>query len=148
MRVRPFDIETDLFPVLEMGKRMHGESVLSALAFDTNKVVELLSTADSESSYFFHVVEDEGIAGFIIAVMGEHFCSRDLYSVDLCFWVEPDYRGTPAASMLIGSYKEWAFERGVSLPLIGDMSGINPELTSKFLSGLGFQPIGSNFIVR
>ena len=149
MIVDVFDISKDLNRVMEMSRDMHAKSLFSALELNENKVLRMFMDADEGNGnpYYFRVVRDNGVAiAFMVAVAGAHFCSDDLYSIDLLIWVDVDYRGTEAGALLRDGYSAWADEIGVTLCMIGSTTGINMNRSLKFFQAGGFELVGHNLV--
>lgn len=147
MLMRAVEFARDKEQLLAMARAMHEASVERVLAFSDEMVSGLFDLASKDEDFYFNVIEVSGVlVGGMLCVKSEHYFSQDKYAVDMALWVDPRYRGTRAAFLLIDGYKKWA--AGLKLVLIGDMSGIDAARSDRFFWGAGFVKIGSNFMLR
>jgi GNAT superfamily N-acetyltransferase len=123
----------DLPGLLDLGARMHAESPqFTHLAFSRAKLEQtLLALLDSPLG-FIQVAERDGrIAGVMVAIATEHWCSDDLVLCELALYVEPEYRGTLIAAGLIKRFKGWKEQTGAKLATVGVSTAISDEMTEK-----------------
>ena len=134
----------DIEAGIELGRRMHEESVFAFLPFDVAKVRRLLRhIAGDPEHYCVYVVEhDKHLIGLLVAQVMEYFFCRELLCDDLLLFVERDQRGSAAALALVRAYLDWSRQMGAREARIAISTGIDIDKTGAFLERLGFARVG------
>lgn len=149
MIVRP-SREADIDRVVEMGREMHGESAYAFLPYDADKVRALVARIiEHPESYCGLVVEDgQRVVGILGGYLTDYFFCDEKLACDLVVFVEPEYRGSPAAGRLIHGFCEWARQRGAREVCLGLSTQFKTEHVDRFYRALGFTPVGGLYKLR
>lgn len=140
--------EADLPIMIELGAKMHEESVYSRFDYDPDKLLangrDWLKFPDL---YFLAVAEDNTgqVIGMYAGFISEYYFGRDLCAYDLLLFVDPSRRGGMAAVMLIKAFEEWAWSLGAKEVCPGTTTMVAPERTSRLFHHLGYTVVGSIF---
>lgn len=134
----------DIPALLALGARMHAESPhFRQIGFSADKLGATLRQVLDSPNGFLMVGDAKGeIAGVMVALAVEHWCSTDMVATDLALYVEPEFRGSMLAARLIGRYKAWANERGAKITTAGISTGVNVEQTARLYEAMGFKRFG------
>lgn len=148
MQIARFDFDTDFTDVMRMAKAMHAKSIFNVMRLNVQKLARFFIDSSEADNCFFWVARDKETIGMLIAFYQEHYFSDDCFSDDQMLWIEPDYRGSTAAEMLVERYKVWCADNNVVLPMISCATGINSDRTKAFYERCGSECIGYNFVLR
>ena len=85
---------------------------------------------------------DGVVVGYSVVSVGQFRYSSCLYILQEVIWVRPDNRGTRAAALLTKNLIAEAERRGIPEIIGGNDSGVNPELSKRFLEHFGFETVG------
>ena len=132
----------DLDALLDLGSRMHAESVEPYPPIDKEHTRRHLDAALSMSgTYLIVLAEDEGIpVGMMAAVMGPYSFSPRLRAASDILFVLPEYRGGMAAIKLIRRFREWS--ECADSATLSVATGVSSERTGRFFELMGFRPMG------
>lgn len=147
MRVRLATID-DIPEMIELGARMHAESVYSAFDYDREKLFDLgKNCVENPDRCFAGVCEDAHgqLLGMHVGFISEYYFGRDLIATDLLLFVDPCKRGSLAAALLVKAFEEWAFARGAMEVCPGSSTMVAPERTAKLYERLGYTVVGNLF---
>lgn len=135
----------DLPGLLSLGARMHAESPhFSRIAFSEEKLRETLMAVMGAPHGFLWITERDGkIAGVMVAIALQHWCSTDLVASELALFVEREHRGSMIAPRLIKRYLSWADGLGCKQITAGVSTGVNVEKTTALYERLGFKQFGT-----
>lgn len=150
MLIRNATLE-DIPRMIEFGRAIHAESNMSVLSYDELKLRETLTRmlTDAKGTHCCFVAEDQErqlIGGFIGCVQ-EYFFSRSLVAHSILVYVDPRWRGSPAAMKFIHAFRRWALNRKAVQLTIGVASGVTVGRTDRFLKRLGFELTGGNYTI-
>lgn len=127
----------DLDALLPLVREAHANSIFAEMEINEATVQRNFVIAIQFGQFAKVVVNDSAVVGGMVGMMGENNlgirCAQDLF----CF-----SRG--GTNQLIKAYKAWARERGAQFSQITDLSG--ESRYQKLITGLGFQPAGTNFV--
>lgn len=134
----------DLPALLALGERMHAESPhFRQITFSAGKLAETLVDVLDSPNGFLMVGDAKGeIAGVMVGLAVEHWCSTDLVATDLALYVKPEFRGSMLAARLIARYKSWAHALGAKIISVGISTGVNVEQTARLYEAMGFKRFG------
>lgn len=134
----------DISQLLELGRRMHSESVYSFLPYDDEKVRRLIITFIEEpDTYCGFVAEDNGkIAGMIGAFIIDYFFCNERLVSDMVLFIDKPYRRGLTSARLILRLKQWAVAQGARELALGASSGIKVEKIGRLYERLGFTRVG------
>lgn len=135
----------DLPALIALGARMHAESPhFSRIAFSADKLRETLMAVMGSPDGFLWVVEKDGlIAGVMVAIALQHWCSSDVVATELVLFVEREHRGSLIGARLIKKYRAWAAEKGCKQVTAGVSTGVDVEKTTALYERLGFKQFGT-----
>ena len=85
------------------------------------------------------------IFGSFIGCVEEYFFSSSLVAHSILLYVDPKWRGSPAAVKFIHAFRKWALNRDVAQICIGVATGVTIGRTDRFLKRLGFKMTGGNY---
>jgi GNAT superfamily N-acetyltransferase len=142
--------QDDLPQLLELGRRMHQESVYRDFEFCERRLTSYLAMVlDTPGRYCLHVAEREGrIVGFLAGYLEPFLFGRETVAHDTAFFVDRSQRGTTTAKRLIDAFRGWARERGARELCLGVSSGIEPERVGAFYERLGLSRAGAIYKQR
>ena len=149
MGVRPMTPE-DLPGALNLGQRMHQESVYRQFDYDQNKFGRLLCNYVLRTEdRFAYVGETRGaLSGIFLGSIGAHYFGNDLVASDTLWYVAPEARGSRTGVQLLRAYENWAKACGASAIYVGISSGITPERTGNMMQKLGYDVAAGNYKLR
>ena len=136
-------------PILvKFARHFHEASPYKLLAFDAGKTKEAFHKVTSGMLYdgvAIVALHDDKPIGFIAGMASEPLFSRARISMELGWWIEPDYRGTKASVLIYSAYEDWAKRvkcdaiQGAYLP------GVSPELDG-FYKKRGYLQVESSYL--
>lgn len=140
-----FATVTDIFALVEMGSRLHAESVYSFLPYDSERVEsQVAEYVSGRGERVFLVAERNGVLiGMLAGHLDQYFFCNERVAVDVFFFVEKPHRGGTAALALIETFAAWAEERGAVELCMSVSTGIDMEKTERFYQKLGLRRMGS-----
>jgi N-acetylglutamate synthase-like GNAT family acetyltransferase len=150
MKLRFARIE-DVEHLVELGRQIHAESRFAQMPYAQEKLRGnlrgLLKLQDERQTHCFILAENsEGeVIGILIGALEEFFFSDAKSANSILLWVDPAYRGSPAALRLIGAFHDWARQRRAQEVCILVLSGVSIGKTDRFLRRLGFVQTGGNY---
>lgn len=135
----------DIPALLALGERMHGESPhFSRITFSAAKLRETLAAVMGTPDGFLWIVEKDGqIAGVMVAIALQHWCSTDMVATELALFVEREHRGSLVGARLIKKYRAWAAEKGCKQVTAGVSTGVDVDKTTALYERLGFKQFGT-----
>lgn len=135
--------EEEIEQAIELGRLYHMESPYRDIPFDAERGRALCKTV-LDHGLALVAVDGDKMVGMMGAVITNYFFSEEPVSQDILIYVHPDYRSQGIAGRFIGSYVQWALERGVK-PwniFLGIISGIHNQSTESLYRSLGFETCG------
>lgn len=142
MKLRDATLD-DVPALLALGQRMHAESPrFRQIEFDSDRLQMTLEQLLASPGGFIMVGEQDGIAGVMVAMATQHWCSRDVVASEMALYVEPEFRGTLLAARLIRRYVTWARDRGARLVTAGISTGVHVEETARLYEAVGMRRFG------
>lgn len=139
----------DIPALIELGRTIHAESELSILSYDSEKLSQTLKdlVESKRETHCFFVAEDSErrLFGAFIGCVEEYFFSYSLVAHSIVLYVDPKWRGSPAAVKFIHAFRKWALNRDVAQICIGVATGVTIGRTDRFLKRLGFKMTGGNY---
>lgn len=143
MRVRDATLD-DVPALLALGQRMHAESPrFRQIEFDSPRLQMTLEQVLAADGGFLMVgVHDDTIAGVMVGLATQHWCSTDIVASELALYVEPEFRGSLLAARLIRRYITWARNLGAKLVVAGISTGVHTEETARLYEAVGMRRFG------
>ena len=134
---------------LLIAREMHAGSIYRDIPLDERKVLAQLAgagTSRDPSRYFrIAVLNGEGLGGFYGSVHRAFF-SDDLIANDMGWWVKREARNTLAALLLLADFERWAREKGAKKVMVGQVTDVDVERTTKLFEACGFRVVGMNAV--
>lgn len=147
---KPLDI--DIEKLTDLGERVHGETIYSHLAYDRDKVANLIAGAILEQpNWWMRVIAlDRAIVGGMICVAEQALCSSDVITRDVTIMVDKQHRARCLKQLveMVELYKAWSVEQGAKIIFLGASSGVNVDGASKLFTALGFDYTGVLHTIR
>ena len=149
MGVRPMTTE-DLPGALNLGQRMHQESVYRQFDYDENKFGRLLCNYIIRTDdRFAYVGETNGVlSGVFLGSISPHYFGNDLVASDTLWYVAPQSRGSRAGLQLLRAFERWAKTKNAAEIYVGISSGLSIDKTGNMLQRLGYDVVGGNYKLR
>jgi GNAT superfamily N-acetyltransferase len=143
MKLRDATLD-DVPALLALGQRMHAESPrFSLIEFDSDRLQMTLEQILAAPGGFLMVGEhDSAIAGVMVALATQHWCSRDIVASEMALFVEPEFRGSMLGARLIRRYVTWARALGARLVTAGISTGVHVEETARLYEAVGMRRFG------
>lgn len=112
--MRTADLQ-DVPALIKMFREFHRTSPFAHFAFAEEKIRGLLAAAIIDPSSWVVLVSVDGdkIVGCIVGMKQIPVFSTDVCSLEVCWWLEPEYRNSPRGLELLDGYIEWAKLIGV-----------------------------------
>lgn len=126
----------DLADVMLVGSEMHQESpAYRDLPFDVVQVGAwaAMHIRRSDMAAWGVWTPAGQLAGGMFASLTETFFGPSQLAMDDGLYVRPEFRGTPAASLLIDRFLSWAKEKGAVRANVAVSAGIDNERAIQFL---------------
>lgn len=143
MKIRIAD-ENDIADLLKMGQQFIYEApnystrIIQPEALKQN----LLNVIDGDGAIF--VVElDSIIVGGIVCATTKDWFNDDLIAFEQVFYVDPEYRATSAALLLIDAFLEWAKSMQADRVQCGTTTGIQTKGCLRLYERFGFRVYGT-----
>lgn len=138
----------DIPAIINLGSRYVEEEVKAvchhSAIWDADTSAHYLAQALSGNNFLWVAVRDGKVVGFLWAsVHGMAPWNPTPVASDFLFYLEPEYRGTVTALMLIKEYRAWAGKIGCVEARLSLASGINEERVGRAYDILGFKPFGT-----
>lgn len=139
-------IGSDFDPILDLGQRMHDETIVKFPPIEEEKVALFLKMSlDYPDLALIYLAEDDGLIGMVTAILGEYSFSYDQRAVCDMLFVVPERRGAVAAKRLVLEFVDWAKSLKANEAIMGISTGVHPERTGKLFEKLGFELIGHSY---
>lgn len=134
----------DIPALLALGARMHAESPhFLQIAFSAEKLEATLRNVLAAEGGFLVVADVGGqVAGVMMGLAMQHWCSDDIVATELALYVEPECRGSLLAARLIRRYLSWAGALGAKIITAGVSTGVNVEQTARLYEAMGMKRFG------
>lgn len=140
----------DIPKYVEMGAKMHKESVFRSLTYDPAKI-ERISEAvilGLDPNIFAKIIEtaDGEPVGIFLAMCNETYFGPDKVTNDLLMYLAPEHRTHcfPQLMTIADAYKDWAFDdRGAKMCHLSQSSQIDVDKIEKVFELLGFPKSGT-----
>lgn len=137
----------DAFQILELGKRMHEESGYRKVAFNPQKLWDLLDNTLKfpERRFIAYEKRDGVIVGGFLGQINEHYFSDELVATDLAMYVVPELRKSRVFYRMFKEFEAWAKAGGATSIFLGHTTGVDTEKAKPLFEKLGYQTIGYVF---
>lgn len=117
--------------------------VYSKLNYDAGEAELLLRSGANDEWEAAWVATFEGEpVGLLCACMFQIDCSTAFAACDRGLFVDPEFRGTGAALLLIEEYLVWAKLEGIKSIRLASSTGTDTERVEAFYASVGFEKIG------
>lgn len=141
---------SDVIDIVEMGERLHEESVFRCMSFDKERVARLvlLAVNGRDDNLFIKCVEDietHRVVGGLFAWTQVSWFGPDRVANDVTLMVDAPHRDKCFSQLvkIVSMYKEWAISRKAKLIHLSTSTQIDAERTGKIYEALGFPKSGS-----
>lgn len=140
----------DIPAILNLGNRYIEEEVKvvchHSATWDAERAAHFLCQSLYGNNFLWMAIRDGKPIGFLWATTHEMApWNPVVVASDLLFYIEPEYRGTVTALMLVKEYRTWASDLGCAEARLSLASGINEERVGRAYDILGFKPFGTVF---
>lgn len=137
----------DIATLMTLGESMHGESPrFKQFKWEPLKVYDLYESLIGSPHGILLVAEtvDQHIIGFMAGAVVEHFFSKAKFASDFALYVDPGYRGSPAAVRMIREFEKRARARGAveCTPGVSTQVDQSGRIVSLYRR-LGYESIGN-----
>jgi len=140
--------ENDIPTIVEFARKFHQVSPFQDSPFSPEMVElfcqTLLTNGINNAILLLSVAEGEP-TGMLIASAQEMSFSTDRFAVELAWWVEPEYRNSPAAQRLIEVYEYWAKKVGCTHVMMSSLSIDNQKILDRWYSRRGYRPTENHY---
>jgi GNAT superfamily N-acetyltransferase len=141
---------SDITTILSMGIQMHAESRFKRYPMNPSRTQEAIETLLSNSTVGCILLAEHpqaGIVGMLAGYVTDYFFTDIRLAQDKWFYVIPEHRGSSAALKLLIAFRRWAENRQAKELCINMSVAIDQARFNKFMTHLGFQCAGSNFVM-
>lgn len=134
----------DVDGVVELARRMHGESIYRSIGFNAEKFAGVIRE-HIDTGCVFVAHRSEVLIGALVGGVCEHLFSNELFGYELGVFVTPECRGGTTAIRLLKAFELWCVEMGAVNIDMGITTGIHTENTGKLYQKLGFIECGKHY---
>jgi GNAT superfamily N-acetyltransferase len=128
--------------LLDLGERMHAESIYSSLTFNREKARKELHWSLRNGSVF--VFESKGKPeGLIMGHAKAPWFSDDSVGYEETLYLSPEHRGGRNAALLIKAWEKWCIDHGVKL--LRPTTSCGSFRAERLYTRMNFVPVGSTF---
>lgn len=131
--------EEDFPEILRMIKEFHSESPYRGMAFNEEKVIQILRDIQKNPTDGLVLLSQNNDALLIATVFSPIF-SGERMATELVFWVDPQARGTSLSRELLGAYQYWAEKVGCTLIQMGALETEQLKVIDRYYKRNGFSP--------
>lgn len=140
----------DIPYILNLGNKYIEEEVKvvchHSASWDAERAAHFLAQSLQGNNFLWVAIRDGRVVGFLWATTHELAPWNPApVASDLLFYIEPEYRGTVTAMLLIKEYRAWAGNLGCVEARLSLASGINEERVGRAYDILGFKSFGTVF---
>ena len=135
--------------VLELAREVIAESASHRdMPIDEDKLIEQLefSLTSPDTIYVRLAVRGGEVLGGLFGVISPVYFSQEKAARDMAWVVKKSSRGTFAAVRLVQDFEAWGLARGVKKFFLGQLTGINMEMTTALYEKLGYRVVGMNAV--
>lgn len=134
--------------VVELSEKMLAESVWSGLGFNLDRVVSFAQQAVElgDRAPVFMLYDGDTAVGFLAASLTPVAFTYAYGVVEEYFYVEPEYRGTRAAFLLVREFVAWARAQNPSFIRAGVSTGVTSG-ASRLYEHFGLKAVGTNHLL-
>lgn len=138
----------DAADLAKLGESLRRESKIWFPEIDQNYLKETLKAQLSQPHNYCCIIAENSsnIVGWLNGLIATYEWSPLRFAAQRILYVAPDARGLLVARRLIRAFVTWAEENGARRQLLGLGNGLNPEKVDRFYRGLGFEPIGGQYL--
>lgn len=128
--------------LLDLGARMHSESIYASINFNREKARRELHWTMEKGCVF--VLADEKPYGLITGYVRAPWFSDDLVGFEEAFYVTPERRIGKGPTLLIFSWASWCAEAGAKI--LRPKTSCGTHRAERLYEKLGFEPVGREFV--
>lgn len=144
-------VKANLFHVQQialLGQRYHAECPDISQEYEPIYVETILADAVQDDNHFLRVIMhgSKAVGLFWGCIAPPIIWTRTLSAIDICFYIDPLFRGRLLGARLIKEWHEWAKGRGVEEVYLGIASGIETDKTLKLYSHFGWKESGVQYV--
>lgn len=124
----------DLFELVLLAREAFKEDIINkkAFTFDTKKVGELVESAiENESFIVLSLRNENDIVGYFFGMVSPCYFARELQTVCLSWFIQPEHRSVKNAFTLLKRYEEWSKEVGAVLINMVNVKVDSPKIFEK-----------------
>jgi hypothetical protein len=142
--------DSDIPALVNMGERMHTESVYRDLTFDPIKAMDnAFEIIENPETMLGLVAEQDGeLIGMATSYVMPYEHGPDLVSGDMLVFVDYGHRGSSAFVRMMQARVAWAQSKGAKMIFMGTSTGVNTEQTAALLEHMGYEKIGYGFLLK
>lgn len=140
----------DAEPIVQMFTRMVAESRVKYPPVDPVMMREVYERAMAFPSFACFIAEGPALerAGVMFAELHPLPWAPVYAARHLVLYVEPAWRRSRAAFLMIDAFKAWARAKGAVVAVISEETGIDPERVAKLYARKGFSPVSTGYAMN
>lgn len=139
----------DFLEYLNLAKKFHEHSPIKEFAdFDVESCLLFLKNAtENENIIFLACKDNDKIVGITGGLLFPLYFNHNYKVVqEICWWVEPEYRGSKCGSLMYEALENWAKEKQANGMFMIALEDENVETMSKLYTRKGFVGTERTFI--
>lgn len=139
IRKATLDDQEDL---LDLGERMHAESIYSALTFDRERARRELHWNLKHGVCFVHDVNERPV-GLIMGYVKKPWFSSDGVGYEEALYVAPEHRAGRTAARLVEAWIQWCTLHGAKM--LRPTTSCGSFAAERLYNAMGFEGVGATF---
>jgi GNAT superfamily N-acetyltransferase len=120
------------------------DSMLSHTSLGVATESKIRTLIVSPVTFSMLAFDDSKLVGFICGIVHESVFNTAKRVSDIGLYVDPEYRSSEIAAVLIEHLETWAMQVGASQVWLGQTTGDNPRVVERFYNQLGYKTKGFN----
>lgn len=133
----------DIDDLIELGRKMHGESQFSGYRFADERVTLAGAIAiASPQGFCFGAWDGDKLIGFMLAEVVYHGVVDINVGREMYLYVDPEHRGSFVGKHLISMYEQWCKALDVKFVFLDVSSGIDQDNVVRLTEILGYENKG------
>lgn len=145
----------DVPALIELGRRVHGETRFSEYDYNLTRVTENVTNIikigqNTRGTHCFFIAQDDQgeAAGVLIGVIERQLFSDLPVANVIVYYVFPNKRMSGAGFKLLSAFRKWADARSAFEICVGINSAAQIGRTHRFLMRVGFRQTGGNYSLQ
>lgn len=128
---------SDADEVIGLARKFHSHTNYKHIDFDYDTAKGLFQAAVDQGMCF--VADNGQLVGFVLGLGFPSLLNKNvLMGSELAWWVEPEYRGSPAAIRLLKNIEAAAKEKGIQAWSMICLESMNPEIVQDIYLRMGY----------